>query len=310
MAAPWESETALTLDEARQLIIQQFPDLAGAEVEPAGEGWDNVNFLVNGTWIFRFPRIEKSATLIETEIAVLPAISRELSMPIPVPVRLGSAGPGYPFPFLGYRFLPGKPACRLPLTATDRKRLARPIGKFLRELHGIKFDDETARSVPTDTLGRTDVRQRVAALVDRLSELMEMADGFDSAQVRDVLGRLHDTEPWQGAPVAVHGDLYSCHLLLDETRRLCGVVDWGDVHHGDPAVDLSILFSFLSPPSRFELLDEYGGCDPATLDRARFRGINYGINLWLYGLSIADSDLANAGRFALSNSVIYGVPGS
>ena len=40
------------------------------------------------------------------------------------------------------------------------------------------------------------------------------------------------------APVFVHGDLYSRHLLVDDAGRPCGVIDWGDCHVGDPAVDL------------------------------------------------------------------------
>ena len=41
------------------------------------------------------------------------------------------------------------------------------------------------------------------------------------------------------------GDLYVRHLLLNELCELTGVIDWGDVHLGDPAVDLMIAYSFL-----------------------------------------------------------------
>ena len=40
------------------------------------------------------------------------------------------------------------------------------------------------------------------------------------------------------ANAIVHGDLYFSHILVNEKGKLAGVIDWGDIHIGDVAIDL------------------------------------------------------------------------
>ncbi len=44
------------------------------------------------------------------------------------------------------------------------------------------------------------------------------------------------------SPCLMHGDLYARHLLLDESFQLSRVIDWGDLHAGDGAVDLAVAW--------------------------------------------------------------------
>jgi aminoglycoside phosphotransferase (APT) family kinase protein len=101
----------------------------------------------------------------------------------------------------------------------------------------------------------------------------------------------------------VHGDLYARHLLVDRRRGLCGVIDWGDVHQGDPALDLSILYGFLPAEARPGFLEAYGPVDPGTLRRARFRALVVGALLISYAREIGDGRLAVAGQFALLHAL-------
>ena len=64
----------------REAIESCFPDLVVASVAPAGEGMDNVAVTVNDEYVFRFPKIEKAATRVALEAALLP----ELPLPRPV----------------------------------------------------------------------------------------------------------------------------------------------------------------------------------------------------------------------------------
>ena len=56
--AEWSPEQVVDESLARRLIGSQFPQLAGAAIEPLGEGWDSTVWLVDGRWSFRFPRRE------------------------------------------------------------------------------------------------------------------------------------------------------------------------------------------------------------------------------------------------------------
>ena len=67
----------------------------------------------------------------------------------------------------------------------------------------------------------------------------------------------------------VHGDLHVRHVLVDARGALSGVIDWGDLCRGDPAIDLSLYWSLFSPPARTALLDACGPVDRDGLLRAR-----------------------------------------
>jgi aminoglycoside phosphotransferase (APT) family kinase protein len=70
-----------------------------------------------------------------------------------------------------------------------------------------------------------------------------------------------DEAPLAGEPRIVHGDLYEKHLLLDQRNRLCGVIDWGDVHYGLPAVDLSAVHMVIPPEFHSDFIAAYGAVD-------------------------------------------------
>ena len=81
-------------------------------------------------------------------------------------------------------------------------------------------------------------------------ELALRFEEIDTALVLRIAEELAQT-PSSDAPLCwVHGDLYARHLLLDDHKKLCGVIDWGDVHLGDRALDLSIAYSFLPAEAR------------------------------------------------------------
>src|SRR5712692_6638457 len=92
----WSAEQTVSAARAIQLIEEQFPDLAPARVELFGEGWDNFAFKVNGQFVFRFPRRQIAAELIEIECGLLPKLAPRVTLPVPAPQFLGHATSQYP----------------------------------------------------------------------------------------------------------------------------------------------------------------------------------------------------------------------
>lgn len=307
MTPPWTADIELHEHQAAALIAAQFPELRGLALEPFGIGWDNQAWLVGGTWVFRFPRRHIAAALVASEIRHLPALAPRLPLPVPVPVYAGHPAGDYPYPFVGYRLLPGTTACSPAISAAERARTARPLGAFLRCLHRIPVAPDTAASAPGDDIGRSNLSMYMQRLAPHLRAL-ERAPGIDTAALRAHIDRLSRTPPWPGPPCWVHGDLYARHLLLDQARAPCGVIDWGDVHLGDPALDLSIAFSFLSPGARDDFWASYGPVDQSTAARARLRALSYGIILVNYGRSVSDDALAHAGALALTLALDHAPP--
>jgi aminoglycoside phosphotransferase (APT) family kinase protein len=97
-------------------------------------------------------------------------------------------------------------------------------------------------------------------------------------------------------PVVVHGDLHARHLLVRDDV-LAGVIDWGDVCVGDPAIDLALCWYALPPDGRAEFFAAYGRVSEAQLMRARVLALFMCATLIIHG---ADAGLDAVVRDALS----------
>jgi len=299
MPSQWEADITLTQEDATRLVERQFPELAPARLEPLGTGWDNTAYRVNRRWVFRFPRRHIAVGLLENEARILPRLASHLPLRVPQPVWHGHPEGAYPYPFAGYELLPGVTACAVEWTPGERLRNAPLLGRFLAALHGLPVDDETLAQGPGDELARADLRKRAPITLERLAEVEARHPAVEGAAVRAWVSRLVDTPPWTRRPCWVHGDLYARHLLVDEHHTVTGVLDWGDVHLGDPAIDLTIAFTFLPPEARGAFREAYGDIDEATWNRARFRAFQYGTALLHYGPSVGDEAITRVGWDAL-----------
>lgn len=308
-ANPWEPDVAMSADHAARLIAAEFPELVPVHLELLGIGWDNTAYLVNENWVFRFPRRQIARDLIEIEARWLPVLAPCLPLPIPVPEYLGKPDETYPYPFCGYRLLAGRTACSGRFTLDDHMANADILAAFLSRLHSPDTAPKWLGSAPGDVIARTDLGRRTRVIMERLARLESrvpwVRDRGDA--IRSLAQELSGARPRSGRGAWVHGDLYARHLLVDAENRVCGVIDWGDMHRGDIALDLSIAFSFLAPEARVRFCVAYGPVDlcedPDLWQRARFQGLFYGVVLMDYGTETGDSALALVGENALTHAL-------
>lgn len=137
-----------------------------------------------------------------------------------------------------------------------------------------------------DPIARLDVAARMDGVLERLDALADRGLFEVTPALRDLVAGTPRT--WRApAPTLVHGDLDGRHLLVNDDGELCGVIDWGDVHLGDPTADLAAVHAFISPaahPAFRSLYEaERGPVDPAAWAAARFRAISTATWLVLYG---------------------------
>ena len=258
----WSPETVVDEALARRLLAEQFPELSAAELRPAGEGWDNTAWLVDGEWVFRFPRREIAVDGVRRELAVLPRLAPLLPVPVPQPRFVGEPSHAFPWPFFGAPPVPGRELAEANLDDQGRGALARELGEFLRTLHAVELDVE----LPVDPIRRADMVFRVGRARERLAELGGAPEGAE-----DVLAAALAL-PSPERLTLVHGDLHLRHVFVEE-GRLSGVIDWGDVCRADPAIDLVLVWSALPPAARPAFFAEYGEVPEDGLLRARVLSI-------------------------------------
>jgi aminoglycoside phosphotransferase (APT) family kinase protein len=296
MSEPWAAEREMPAELALSLVREQFPELGAGGIRPLGSGWDNTAYLVDGDIVFRFPRKEFTVALLARETRVLPRLAGRLPLAVPNPRWAGRPTERFPWPFAGYRRLAGVTVDTANPSEEERVAAAAPLGAFLAALHAVPVE---GLDLPGDEIGRTAFARRNPELEARLDHLRERGWIADPARW---LRLLEDDLPGPPpAPAVVHGDLYVRHLLVDDGRRICGVIDWGDLHVGDPALDLSLMYSFVPPRGRDAFARAYGPMDARTRRTARLRALFHSAVLAWFADSTDDAALLREGLAAMRN---------
>ncbi|MFF8642513.1 aminoglycoside phosphotransferase family protein [Streptomyces sp. NPDC015345] len=284
------------------LLKDQHPDLADLDIHPPIRGWDNELWRLGGELALRLPRTERAPALIRKEHRWLPELAMRLPLPVPAPLRLGEPSVLFPQPWTIVKWLKGVPADRTPLTPAQGGRAADTLAGFLRELHEPAPGDAPSnpgRTAPLDTL--TEVFER---------QVREVADDVPPG-VRAVWEDAVAAPGPQGPPVWLHCDLHPANVVVTDDA-LSGVLDFGELCAGDPAIDLAAAWMLLPDGQASRFFAAYAHADDAAVRRARGRAILH--SLALIGIGRAgDRGLpggkvtwGHAGRAALRRVVADG----
>lgn len=303
MVYQWEPQQTLEPPLALKLIQEQFPGISAINIRLLGAGWDNTAFVINEDLIFRFPRREIAIPLLEAEWSILPRLASHLPLPIPNPKYRGYPTTRFPWPFIGYKMLPGFTACYANLTEEQREKLAEPIAHFLRGLHAMPPSIFLGCPTSRENQDRIDWKCLIPKVMKNIEELSLV----HLLERRNALESLIESLQDLRAPISsvvVHGDFYVRHLLVDEMHNLVGIIDWGDIHLGDPAIDLAIAHSFLPKHAHTKFREAYGEISKDTWSLACLRAIYSSTLLVLYGHHAKDPDILREGLRSLKMMVI------
>ena len=296
----WVAEIVVDAALAASLIAHAAPFLGGASIEAFGNGWDNTAFLAGDSFLFRFPRRSVASQLLEREIACLGRIAQAVPLPIPLPEIIGAPGADFPWSFYGYRLLVGQTLCTAIPDDVSRHALAKPLGGFLRALHAIDPRPFVARGLPPDEINRLEPERRTRQARERFTALSEAE--IVPAKFGELVEWLEEHPPVAGPHDAlriVHGDLYARHVLVNPLGEPAGIIDWGDIHFGDPALDLAVAHLVLPQVAHSDFLAAYGAVDERTWNAARYRAIYHALLEMEYGNAVGDAALIGAGQTAL-----------
>lgn len=283
-------EFVITPEFVGRLLAEQCPDLAGLPLGESFEGWDAVVTRLGDELAVRLPRTRLAGTVVEKELALLPAASRGWDFATSTIVRAGAPTAAFPVPWTVVRWVPGIAALQVPLAVAA----AQPLGRAIRQVHR-----EAPVGAPATVSWSHPLEQHGSTVLARIDAVAAQAGAgtpvFDAVAARALWTAAVET-PLDEPLCLVHGDLHGSNVMSDG-GRFAGIVDWGDMGVGEPAVDLGYAWLLLPAGTMPALIDGYGGASAATQLRARAVGLGKALELVLFD----DQRVRAAGWQALAN---------
>jgi len=207
------------------------------------EGWNNLVLHVQHKVAFRFPRSHLQAGYLRAEQKFLSEFAQTTSLPIPRPILHRRAG--LRFPFMRYEYVQGAPLTHEKFKAmppTAQVIVARQLGEFLTSLHAFPVRRAQVLGIPHDNiraLETSEMKKAKKFIFPLLSQKeQEWITRIFTAWKSFTRGRVLPS-------CVVHADLKEEHILFNEDKGvISGVIDFGDVHIDDPAVDFASLVQY------------------------------------------------------------------
>ncbi|UYO97632.1 phosphotransferase [Microbacterium sp. M28] len=259
--AELHDDTEITANLIRDLLRDQHADLADLPLREVEGGWGNQMWRLGDELAVRIQRMDTDFEHQLKERRWLPLLAPRLPLPIPVPVRNGAPSERFPKIWTVMTWVPGVPLDHASITRDDHA--ADALAAFLRALHVAAPADAPADAVrgghPSDLADGFD---------DFLRSVDADAIGLDASAVRAVWDDAVAAPAWTGPAVWVHGDLHPANVVVAD-GTLAGVVDFGDLSAGDPAVDLAAAWLLLPAGTTTRFFAGYAEADDATIRRAR-----------------------------------------
>jgi aminoglycoside phosphotransferase (APT) family kinase protein len=261
------AEVDITEALIRDLLQAQHPDLASLPIKVAGEGWDNLMVRLGPELALRLPRRAVADELLRNEQRWLPVLAPHLPLPVPVPLRTGQPGQGYPFVWSVLRWLEGETA---DLASPDPSE-APVLAEFLKAVHQPAPDE-----APPNGIRGCALKLKQPHTEERMETLANETDAITPA-VRQAWDE-GLAAPTDLPRLWVAGDVHARNVLV-RNGKLAAFIDWGDICAGDPASDLASIWGlFETAEARRAAIDAYGMSE-ATLARARGWAVFYGVIL-------------------------------
>lgn len=163
---------------------------------------------------------------------------------------------------VAHRYVPGTPLARFGAPrGAARETLARDLARFLSRLHAVPLALAKQAGIESASLGTSTYTPLTKQSLPFLGE----------STARWLQGRteafLTEGGTTKSPRRVIHADISGAHLLLDDKRRLSGVIDFGDILVADPALDFAGLLNHLTWRDLERVWAHYEGTLDADIER-------------------------------------------
>jgi aminoglycoside phosphotransferase (APT) family kinase protein len=287
-----DDQIACDADLVRRLLQAFCPQWADLPLKPvASTGTDHYVFRLGEALCVRVPMRPSAAAQLASEARWLGTIAHALPVAVPEVMYAGEASALLPWPWSVRRWISGQ------VIAEDARlespHLAADLAAIIQALQAVDPADmpppgphNFGRGCP---LSARDAVTRAA--------LGQLPPSLEPQQLKAAWDRALSARVHEGPGAVVHGDINRGNLVLDTAGRINGLLDWGGLAAGDPAVDLMAAWTVLDAPARAALLDRLRP-DDALWQRARGWALSVAALQWPY-YSTSNPALANRAAVVL-----------
>jgi aminoglycoside 2''-phosphotransferase len=279
-----------------QSIHQMYPNFRIASVEINDKGQNNDVLVVNGRFIFRFPKYLPVIEWLRIETTVLTGIQDYVTLEIPTPKFINLEAQEVGRAFVGYRMIPGEPLWRETFQAIRDAEvldgLAMQLAGFLKALHNVPVDRAIDCELPvSDTYGEcADIYTRIREKL--FTSMRPDAREWTTRHFETFLSR---ASSFTYEPVLKHGDFGPSNILFHKpTQTIRGIIDFGGSSLGDPAYDFAGLLSGYGESFVKRCCRTYPEVE-SFLDRTRFYQGTFALIEALFGVENDDEAAFESG---------------
>lgn len=275
-----------------KIIIESFPNLEIKTFDYDGSGQNNDIIFINDDMVFRFPKHQKELDSAKKEAEILEFISKDLPLKVPGIKILANKNTGYELGkwFSYYDKIEGVPLKKNDVEFFSNKELlAKQLAEFLKALHGLDVKD-----LPVSSVGDSEVWLRFYQKVsDKLFQFMNkiaIEDFKYNFQIfNDEIANVALKK------TLVHGDFGPTNILYSPSG-VTGIIDFGSLHVGDPAVDIASLIGPFGYGEKFiHKMTRFFPEIKSYMNRARFYASTFALQEALFGIENNDAESFEAG---------------
>lgn len=231
-----------------ELIKNKF-DLEVKSAKLIGEGYDSKAYLINDKYIFKIKISANEKKSYKKEKAILDFLNKNLKTDIKIP-KIDYAYITDELSIMGYKKIDGKflnPQRYNEMNEQEKQILKLDIAKFLKDMHNLDFSE-----IKNWTINNKQNCLEEFALLKKTiyQDLTEKEKNY----IENFFERLKTTTIFDDKKCLCHNDFSCNHLLLDENKRLVGIIDFGDSGIIDEYCD----FIYLLEDSNEELGKDFG----------------------------------------------------
>ena len=230
------------------LIKSKF-DLEVANIKIIGEGYDSKAYLINDEYIFKLKISSNKKKGYKKEKAVLDFLNRNLRTTIKIP-QIDFIYIDNELSIMGYKKINGAfltPDIYKEMNVKQQEILKKDIAKFLKDMHNLDYAEikEYVIDNKQNCFEEYDLLQKTI-----YNDLTEKEKKY----IEKFFERLNNTTIFNDKKCLCHNDFSCNHLLIDNNKKLVGIIDFGDSGIIDEYYD----FIYLLEDSEEEIGKDFG----------------------------------------------------